>query len=185
MEWKKTGEYELEMRPEIEEGTDEYVPDYGLLTSVKSNANVYEASLTGDQIKRIWGTVTEKLLCEWAKNNRWEIVKRFVEDRDKYKAEPSHLKRCDLSFLLHQPKGKGLIVFEAKYGQSGIDHSQAQFFREVYHRPSNVVDGVKEGHVMLAKCFDLDLEEGRMVFYMGELQVPDEDPWEGENKPQV
>ncbi|KXA96936.1 hypothetical protein AKJ38_02250 [candidate division MSBL1 archaeon SCGC-AAA259I14] len=178
--------------PEIDEDMRQ-----GLLTSVKRNADVYEHHLSGEKVKRTLGDVAEDLLVSWAKRHKEEVVGDFIYDEDRcrvsYGVPDEHNRcnprygidlediRCDLLFLIDQPStGRSFVMFEAKYGQSGINHEQAQYFRKAHHSPDKIVEDATEGHVMLAKCFNLDIrgDNPRMRFYMGELIVPDEDPLE-------
>lgn len=86
---------------------------------------------------------------------------------------------CDLLFLIDQPSvGRSFVMFQAQFGNAGVARSQAQYYREAHHRPQDTTPGAEEGHVVLAKCFDFDLEARKVSFYMSELAVPDEDPLE-------
>lgn len=170
---------------------------HGLLTSVKRNASIYEHHLSGERVKRTLGDIAEDLLISWAKQHKDDVVGDFIYDENRcrvscgvpdehdrcnprYGVELEDI-RCDLFFLIDQPSaGRSFVMFEAKYGQSGISHEQAQFYRKAHHDPGEIVEGATEGHIMLAKCFDLDIRSGNpcMRFYMGELIVPDKDPLE-------
>lgn len=179
--------------------TDEYCN--GLLSSVRDAGENFVWEPSEDFFYRdLVGPFIEDVIVAWVKDHRHDIVGEVIDaDMDKdYKLRMGRPKgrthrawlgsgyvykdiRSDYLFLVDHPDvGRVMIMIEAKFGHSGIQHSQAQFYRDVYHRPESIISDADEGHVFLVKCYHFELLPPKFEMYSGELIVPDYDPMENE-----
>lgn len=170
----------------------EHLKGNGLLSSVKKRGKRYMVSLESEWIKHFYGHLAEDLLTCWAIKNKEIVVRPFIKGsrlrtlvqarrrkgrKIKIRSQIYRNLQCDLLFVINQPNsGMILVLFEAKYGKAPISGEQAQYYHRVTKHPEIIHKRAKEAHVVLAKCYDIDLKSGKMSFYMGELVVPSEKP---------
>lgn len=154
----------------------------GILASIPKE--IKEIPLDGNALMNAYGVLAEEILVQWARKNSKEALKclNLTEPvrlsggrpnrRGRVKIRGKWYKNVlsDYFFIVSTPSnGKMVVLFEAKFGRAPIGSTQAQYFARVQHYPERFVRRAKSGHVILAKCLNLDLDERKMIFYIGEV----------------